>query len=181
MTSPVTCHQVVYRLLPEKPSTWRSPDRTLEERRQPGNAALWKRVDCYGRTGTTITRYRQCRSLTVCRRDIPAMAGTAVAVRRGTLKRLDQAVKGFFGRVKTGLTGFPRFRGRRRWNSISIVSGARLRGSALHCPGYGRMTVRRRGGTPYPDGVPKSAVLRREGGGGVAGPENRENDWRLAA
>ena len=56
--------------------------------------------------------------------------------------------------------GFPRFKGRRRWNSISIVSGVRIRGNANHIPRYGPPARRE----PVSDGVPKSATLKREGG-----------------
>ncbi len=90
------------------------------------------------------------------------MEDVAVAIQCGTLRRLDDAMQDFFRRTKAGLGGFPRFKGRRHWNSISIISGVRIRGNALHVPRYGQMTVRRRGGSP--DGVPRSATLKRESG-----------------
>ena len=116
----------------------------------------------------------------MCRREIPEMAADPVAVQRGTpdqvrgrlLKRLDGAYRAFFRRVKAGeVPGFPRFRGRWRWDSLSVVSGVRLeanprhRGRArLRVPGVGWLTVRRRGGTRYPEGEPVTAVLKREAG-----------------
>ena len=116
----------------------------------------------------------------MCRREIPEMAADPVAVQRGTpdqvrgrlLKRLDEAYRAFFRRVKAGeVPGFPRFRGRWRWDSLSVVSGVRLeanprhRGRArLRVPGVGWLTVRRRGGTRYPEGEPVTAVLKREAG-----------------
>ena len=164
MPDAVTYRQVTYRLLPRKTSAWRWLDRTLEDQRQLYNAALQERVDCWRKTGKSLTWQDQFRSLTRCRREIPGMKDTPVAIQRGTLKRLDHAMTGFFRRAKAGRGGFPRFKGRRHWNSIAIIAGVRLRDNALHIPRYGPMTVRRRGGTPYPDGVPKSATLRREGG-----------------
>ena len=40
----------------------------------------------------------------------------------------------------------------------------RIRDGRLHFPKLGWLALRRRGGNPYPDGVGKKAVLRREGG-----------------
>ena len=165
MPGPVTYRQVTYRLLPQKKSAWRWLERVLEEQRQLYNAALQEREDCWRKTGKTLTWRDQFKSLTRCRHEIPGMHDIPVVIQRGTLKRLDDAIQGFFRGLENGSgAGFPRFRGRRRWNSISIVSGIRIRGNAIHIPRYGPMTVRRHGGNPYPDGVPKSATLKREGG-----------------
>ena len=156
---------VTYRLLPRKQSAWRWLERVLEEQRQLYNAALQEREDCWRKTGKSLGWRDRFKSLTRCRHELPGMDDIPVAIQRGTLKRLDDAMQGFFRRLENGSgAGFPRFRGRRRWNSISIVSGVRIRGNAIHIPRYGPMTVRRRGGNPYPDGVPKSATLKREGG-----------------
>ncbi len=157
--------QVVYRLLPQTPGNWRRLERVLEGQRQLYNAALLERSDAWRLAGVSISYIDQAKSLTVCRRDLPEMAAVPVAVQRGTLKRVDEAFKGFFRRVKAGgPPGFPRFRGRRRFDSLSIVSGVKVEGDRLRVPGFGWMTVRRRGGNPYPDGVPVSAVLKREAG-----------------
>ncbi|MCY4589800.1 MAG: hypothetical protein OXE86_04365 [Alphaproteobacteria bacterium] len=141
---PVTCRQVTYRLLPRKTSTWRWLERVLEEQRQLYDAALQERVDCWHQEGKSLTWRDQFKSLTRCRREIPGMEDVAVAIQRGTLKRLDDAMQGFFRHTKAGLGGFPRFKGRRHWNSISIIAGVRLSGNALQIPRYGQMTVRRR-------------------------------------
>ena len=52
----------------------------------------------------------------------------------------------------------------RRFDSIAVVSGVRLEGDRLRLPGFGPLAVRRRGGNPHADGVPVSAVLKREAG-----------------
>ena len=44
------------------------------------------------------------------------------------------------------------------------MSGVRIRGGRIHLPGLGVMAVRRKGGNPYPDAKPLSAVLKRTGG-----------------
>ena len=116
----------------------------------------------------------------MCRRELPEMAADPVAVQRGTLKRLDEAMKGFFRRAKAPgqSPGFPRFRGRRGFDSLCFVSGVRLvpacpdpfrvsrggAGARLRLPGFGLLAVRRRGGNPHAHGAPVSAVLKREAG-----------------
>ena len=158
--------QVVYRLLPQTRGNWRLLERVLEGQRQLYNAALQERSDAWRLAGVSITWQDQFKSLTECRRDLPEMAAVPVVIQRGTLKRVDEAFKGFFRRVKAReeAPGYPRFRGRRRFDSVSVVSGVKLEAGRLRLPGFGWMTVRRRGGNPYPDGVPVSAVLKREAG-----------------
>ena len=69
--------QVVYRLLPQRRSAWRRLERTIEDQRQPCNAALEERIDCHRKTGKSLTFFDQCKALTKCRRAIPGMAGSA--------------------------------------------------------------------------------------------------------
>ena len=156
-----THRNIVYRLLPEKASTARWLDQTLEDQRILYNAALEERISCYQKTGKTISYFEQCKSLTQCRKD---GLDAPLRIQRGTLKRLDEAYKGFFRRVRKGqASGFPRFKGKHFWNSMSIAEGVKVRGDRLHIPGFGKMRIRRKGGNPYPDAGAVSAVLRREG------------------
>ena len=165
-TASATTHrQTAYRLLPQRRAAWRRLEAILEDQRQLYSAALEERIGCCRKTGKGLSYSGQCRALTECRRDIPGMAACPVAVQRGTLKRLDEAFRAFFRRVKAGgAPGFPKFRGRRSFDSFSAVSGVRIRGGRIHIPGLGGMAVRRKGGNPYPDGKPLSAVLKRTGG-----------------
>ena len=164
--------QVVYRLLPQTRGRWRRLERLLEAQRQLYNAALEERIDAWRKAGRSVSYIDQAKALTLCRRELPEMAADPVAVQRGTLKRLDEAYRGFCRRVKSGAApGFPRFKGRRRWDSLSVVSEVRLeadprrRGRArLRVPGFGWMAASRRGGNPYPEGEPASAVLKRAAG-----------------
>ncbi len=160
-----THRQIVYRLPPQRRSTWRLLERTLEDQRQLWNAALEERIVCSRKTGRSLTFFDQCKSLTQCRRDDPEVAACPVAIQRGTLRRLDEAYKHFFRRVRDGQTpGFPRFKGRSRFDSISVVSGVKARDGRLHVPGFGPLAIRRKGGNPCPGGKPVSAVLKRVGG-----------------
>ena len=160
-----THRQVVYRLLPQTRQNWRWLEMTLEAQRQLWNDALAERIDCYRKTGRSITYFDQCRSVTECRRDIPAMAECPLRIQRGTLKRLDEACRHFFRRTKKGgAPGFPKFKGKPFFNSMSVVSGVKVRDGTLHVPSFGALRIRRKGGNPHPDGRPVSAVLKREAG-----------------
>ena len=112
MPSSVTYRQITYRLLPEKRSTWRRLGAMLDAQRQLYNAALEERIECYPKTGKSLTCFDQAKSLTHCRKALPDMAAMPVAIQRGTLRRLDHAFKGFFQRVTQGGAGFPGFQGR---------------------------------------------------------------------
>ncbi len=160
-----THRQVVYRLLPQTRRNWQWLETTLEAQRQLYNAALEERIDFHRKTGKSRTYFDQCKALTECRAELPEMAGCGIAIQRGTLKRLDESFKGFFSRLKKGAkAGFPKFKGRRFFDSIAIVSGVKVRDGTLHIPGFGPMTIRRKGGNLHPDGRPVSAVLKRVGG-----------------
>ncbi len=160
-----THRQVVYRLLPQTRENWRWLEMTLKAQRQLYNAALEERIDFYRKTGKGRTYFDQCKGLTECRRDIPEMAECPVQVQRGTLKRLDGAFQHFFRRMESGRKpGFPEFRGRVFFNSIGIAEQVKVRDGTLHIPGFGALAVRRKGGNPYPDGKPVSAVLKRHAG-----------------
>ena len=160
-----THRQVVYRLLPQTAGNWQWLETTLEAQRQLYNAALEERIDFRRKTGKSRTYFDQCKALTACRAELPDMAGCGIAVQRGTLKRLDEAFKGFLSRLKKGgKSGFPKFKGKAFFDSIAIVSGVKVRDGTLHIPGFGPMAIRRKGGNPHPDGRPVSAVLKRVGG-----------------
>lgn len=127
-----------YRLLPSK-RQHRALEGLCDGQRQLYNAALEERIDCYRKTGRTISYIDQCKSLTLCRRDLPEMAAVPVNLQRWTLKRLDEAFQGFFRRVKArnGKAGFPRFRSKSRWDAFGFAefSGVSFDGKRVRCVG----------------------------------------------
>ena len=89
-----------------------------------------------------------------------------LAIQRGTLKRLDEAFRAFFRRAKAGSApGFPKFRGRRFFCRVSIISRVKVRDGTLRILSFGALRIQRRGGNPYPDGRTVSAVLKRRSDG----------------
>jgi putative transposase len=122
----------------------------LEAQRQLYNAALAERIDSYQRSlleverglrakPHTITYFDQTNSVTKCRQALPEMAAVPTFLQHWTLKKLDDAYKAFFRRVKTGTgaPGFPKFRGRDYWDSFGFSQngGFRFDGSRLRCKG----------------------------------------------
>ena len=120
-----------YRVLPSK-AQHRVLEHILESQRQLYNAALEERIGAYRKAGRTLTYFDQTKGLTEWRRSDGEAAKLPVALQRATLKRLDEAYKGFFRRIKNGgKPGFPRFRGKgwfdsfgfQQFEAISLESG----------------------------------------------------------
>lgn len=155
-----------YRLLPSKRQHAALAD-ALNAQRALYNAALEERIDCYRKTGSGVSYIDQCKSLTLCRRDIPEMAALPAHLQRWTLKRLDDAFQGFFRRVKArnGKAGFPRFRGRGWWTSFGFdaFSGIRFDGARLRFAGLlGGLKLHLHRPLPAQANI-RSCVFRRTG------------------
>lgn len=127
-----------YRLLPNK-RQHAVLAAILEAQRQLYNAALQERIDAWRNAKKSVSFIDQCKSLTICRREIPDMETVLRSTQEATLRRLDLAFAGFFRRAKAGAKpGFPRFRGKDRWRSFTVrapqglsLSGRRLRFKGL--------------------------------------------------
>jgi IS605 OrfB family transposase len=119
-----------YRVLPTK-RQHRALEGMLEGQRQLYNAALEERIDAYRKQGITRTYFDQFKALTAWRQSDPEGASVPANMQRWTLKRLDDAYRAFFRRVKfgEGKPGFPRFRGKGRFDTFGFreFSGRRLR------------------------------------------------------
>src|SRR5258708_16185728 len=160
-----------YRLLPTK-QQHRALEAILESQRQLYNAALEERIDAYRKANVTRTYFDQTRALTEWRQDDQEASALPLALQRATLKRLDEAYKGFFRRVKSGgKPGFPRFRGRGWFDSFGFreflgisFEAARLRFKGM--PGALRVHLHRQ--MPA-DAVISSCVFRRDVRGWVVG------------
>lgn len=155
-----------YRILPSK-RQHRALEVVLDAQRVLYNAALEERIDCYRKTGKGVSYIDQCKSLTLCRQSLSDMDELPVNLQRWTLKRMDDALQGFFRRLKAkgGNAGFPRFRGKGRWNSFGFAqfSGITLRDGRLRFSGMPngiKIHLHR----PLPKGADiRSCVFRRDG------------------
>lgn len=158
---------IKYRLLPTR-AQHRALAAILESQRQLYNAALEERIDCYRKTGKTLTYIDQCKALTDWRQSDNDGGALPLKVQRWTLKRLDDAYTAFFRRLKNSgsKAGFPRFRGEGWWKSFGFrefigirLDGKRLRFNGL--PGALRLHLHR----PLPAGKPLACVFTRDAKG----------------
>src|SRR5207302_8182880 len=100
---------------------------------------------------------------------MPEMGELPLKLQRWTLKRLDDAFQGFFRRLKArnGKAGFPRFRGKGRWDAFGFAefSGIRYDGKRLRFAGMpGGLKLHLH--CPLPDYADiRSCVFRRDGRG----------------
>jgi putative transposase len=110
----------------------------LESQRQLYNAALEERIGAFRNAGVTRTYIDQCKALTEWRQSDPEAVSVPVCLQRWTLKQVDEAFRGFFRRVKAGTKpGFPRFRGKGRFDSFGFreFSGIRFQNGRLRFAG----------------------------------------------
>lgn len=94
-------------------------DRTLMLCRHLYNAGLEERIRAY-KSEQPTNCYQQQRELVEVKEFMPEYSDVYSHSLQDVLKRLDKAYKSFFRRVKNGETaGFPRFKGRNRFKSIT--------------------------------------------------------------
>jgi len=91
----------------------------VESHRELYNAALQERRDAWSRGRTRIYYGDQSAQLTDIRSVRPDQAVWSFSSQQATLRRLNKAFAGFFGRVKAGhKAGYPRFKGAARYHSV---------------------------------------------------------------
>ncbi|MEX1196323.1 MAG: transposase [Pseudohongiellaceae bacterium] len=174
--------KVTYRLYPSRAQRERL-DALLVSHQQLYNAALQERIEAWRKCGTSISYRDQCSSLTEIRRHDLDWSSVNCSSQQMTLRRLDQAFKAFFRRVKSGQApGFPRFKSRQRFPGFSYkghgdgwrftpVSGRRRRSDgseqAIWRHGHLRLagvgTIKARGQTPHIGAICASNVFHRGG------------------
>ena len=122
-----------YKLRPTR-AQYADLDRVLELQRLLYNACLQERIEAWRKAGLSITKLDQNKSLTQIRSFDAAYAAMPVSLSRWSIAKVDDAMGGFFKRVKKGQTpGFPRFRGMGRWSTFGFDEwqGIRLKGDRL--------------------------------------------------
>ena len=113
----------------------------LRQQTELYNAGLQERIDCYGKTGKSITCLDQQKSLTEIRRD-PDFSRYEAQPQRTALRTLDKGMKSFFRRVKNGeKPGFPRYKSRNRGIRSFGIPQPRFHGDSIRVKGIGRFRV----------------------------------------
>jgi putative transposase len=91
----------------------------VDGHRELYNAALQERRDAWAHSKTRINYGDQSAQLSEIRSMRPDQARWSFSSQQATLRRLNKAFAGFFGRVKAGQTpGYPRFKGNARFDSV---------------------------------------------------------------
>ena len=87
------------------------------------NAALQQRIEAYRRAGKALRYVDQAGELKAVRAADERLAGYSFSAEQQVLRRLDKAFVAFFGRVRTGKAGFPRFRAKSMFDSAEFRVG----------------------------------------------------------
>src|SRR3990167_3293130 len=108
------------------------------------NAALQERRDAWRMNAKSISFGVQSAQLPDIKIDRPEVAGVYSQVLQDVLHRVDKAFDGFFRRAKSGVApGFPRFRSRRRYDSMTYPQlGFSVEGSRLYVSKVGSIKVK---------------------------------------
>jgi len=152
-----------YRLLGNS-QTFNKADNWLYLCRKLYNTALEQRIAIYHQNKGHISYYDQKRQLPDLKDGFPEYKEVGAQVLQNVLERLDLAYKAFFRRVKAGeKAGFPRFKGRDRYNSFTLTQNSwKLDGRYLSISKIGRFKLRL--SRPV-EGDIKTVTIRREATG----------------
>jgi putative transposase len=135
----------LYRLYPNKVQSVKL-DGLLDIARELYNSCLQERRDAYKMQGESLNYYDQANELKELRQVIPEVSQLNFSATQDMLRRLDKAFKAFFRRIKSGeKPGYPRFKGRNRFNSITFPTygdGCKLKDSKLYIQNVGWLKVK---------------------------------------
>jgi putative transposase len=110
------------------------------------NCALEHRIVCWKQWHKSINYYDQANTLKEVRSFDEGVAKLNYSASQDILRRLDKSFQAFFRRIKTGDTpGFPRFKSKDRFNSITFPSygnGVRLKNSKLYIQNIGSVRIK---------------------------------------
>ena len=134
---------------------------TLDVCRELYNAALQERSEA-GERRSPVRVFEQINQLPDLKAVRPDLAGVFSQVRQDTLRRLDKTYQAFFARVQRGQkAGFPRCKGRHRYDSFSYPqSGFALR-RKLQLSKIGNLKIKQHRDRA---GQIKTLTIRREAG-----------------
>ena len=121
----------------------RALEECLEDTRQLYNAALEERREAWRMGRKSVTFYSQGAQLKDIRADDPERYGRwAHSCERAAIRRLDRAFAEFFRRCKSGeKPGYPRFKGRGRWDSVEWREGNGARWDSVPHPTVTRVRL----------------------------------------
>ena len=164
---PIHTHRnITYRLVPGTAVRARKLASTAGACRYVWNTVLADQQGLYlsaraaGAEPPSVSFFTLGQAYTQLRRATPWLQELPFAPIRYTLKYQADAWQRFF----RGQGGRPRFKARRGDDRVTFPGGSfRIEGDVVRLARIGPMRLRRRGGNPYPDGVPKQVAVKRVG------------------
>jgi putative transposase len=140
-------------------------DSLLNIAREIYNAALEQRIHAWKYQHKSLNRYEQQYELKYLRSEFSEIAQLNTSVAQDVLMRLDKSFKAYFRRVKNGeKPGYPRFKGKERFNSITFhwggrwSNGVKIIGNRLRIQSVGMVKIKLH--RPL-DGKTKTVTIKR--------------------
>jgi putative transposase len=151
-----------FRMSPNK-KTVEQLEWMLERCRELYNAALQERRDAWKMSKKSLSYYDQANQLPYIKESREEYQEIGSHVLQDVLKRVDKAFQAFFRRIKEGQTpGFPRFKGKYRYNSLTFPDSAGWK----YAPGWLTIskfgTIRIKQHRPL-EGESKTVTIERDG------------------
>jgi putative transposase len=154
-----------YKLYPTRQQT-AAMSAMLETNRRLYNDALAERKHTWEQEQRSVSYAEQSGQLRALRKTNSFLATANFSSCQATLRRLDKAFQAFFRRVKAGVTaGYPRFKGRSRFDTVEFPSygdGCRFDGHCIYFQHVGRVKVKLH--RPI-EGQIKTVAFKREANG----------------
>jgi putative transposase len=149
-----------FRLCPNRPQRERLTA-TLDVCRELYNAGLQERIEAWKRR-TAVRVLDQINQLPDLKAVRPDLAGVFSQVLQDTLRRLDKTYQAFFARVQRGQkAGFPRFKGRHRYDSFTYPQSGFALATKLQLSKIGNLKIKQHRDL---EGESKTLTIRREAG-----------------
>ena len=166
MAENIAHRQIVYRLLPGAQSIGRQLAGLAGACRFTWNEMLGRQKAEYeeakarGERPPSVSFFSLGKRFTELRREVPWLSEYSFTITRYTLKYQADAWKAAF---RAG--SLPRFHSRHNTTpSFTIPEDVKIRNGKLYVPRIGWLTIRRKGGNPYPDGKPVRATVKKLAG-----------------
>jgi putative transposase len=126
------------------------------------NAGLNQRIDAYNRKGKSLSCIDQCNELKAVRLADERLAKHSFSAEQQVLRRLDKSFRAFFGRLKKGKAGFPRYQKKSSYDSADfrVGDGLTIKNNKIALLGItDRIKVKWHRLLPV---KPKAAVIKRK-------------------
>ncbi len=152
-----------YRILDPNKQVATKLDWVLWKCREVYNASLTERREAWRMCHKSISYEAQANQLPAIKEIAPEYKEIGSHVLQDVLRRSDKTHQAFFGRFKRGeKAGFPRYKGRSRYNSFTYpdIAGWKLTGNTLHLSKIGSVRIKLH--RPI-EGRIKTVTIKREG------------------